>query len=114
MECKAPARDGLAKLVRDYGRENDERYTSHLNSSSPDSPLNVPVVGPAYSDQSPSVDGRQVLVRNFDANFARDPRIFVIGEDIGRVGDVDLVFEGLQAKGGEAGLTATAVRGAAV
>src|SRR5256712_1308294 len=114
MECKAPARDGLAKLVRDYGRENDERYTSHLNSSSPDSPLNVPVVGPAYSDQSPTVDGRQVLVRNFDANFARDPRIFVIGEDIGRLGDVNLVFEGLQAKYGELRLTDTGIREATI
>src|SRR5213080_4763108 len=48
---EAPARDELAKFVRDYGRENDERYNSHLYSSSPDSPLNVPVVGPAYSDR---------------------------------------------------------------
>ncbi|OLD52932.1 MAG: transketolase [Actinobacteria bacterium 13_1_40CM_2_66_13] len=111
---EAPARDELAKFVRDYGRENDERYNSHLYSSSPDSPLNVPVVGPAYSDQSPTVDGRQVLVRNFDANFARDPRIFVIGEDIGRLGDVNLVFEGLQAKYGELRLTDTGIREATI
>ena len=111
---EGPARDELAKFVRDYGRENDERYNSHLYSSSPDSPLNVPVVGPAYSDQSPTVDGRQVLVRNFDANFARDPRIFVIGEDIGRLGDVNLVFEGLQAKYGELRLTDTGIREATI
>ncbi|TMG59427.1 MAG: transketolase [Chloroflexi bacterium] len=111
---EAPARDELAKFVRDYGRENDERYNSHLYSSSPDSPLNVPIVGPAYSDQSPTVDGRQVLVRNFDANFARDPRIFVIGEDIGRLGDVNLVFEGLQAKYGELRLTDTGIREATI
>ena len=111
---EAPARDELAKFVRDYGRENDERYNSHLYSSSPDSPLNVPVVGPAYSDQSPTVDGRQVLVRNFDANFARDPRIFVIGEDIGRLGDVNLAFEGLQAKYGELRLTDTGIREATI
>jgi len=111
---EAPARDELAKFVRDYGRENDERYNSHLYSSSPDSPLNVPIVGPAYSDQSPTVDGRQVLVRNFDANFARDPRIFVIGEDIGRLGDVNLVFEGLQAKYGELRLMDTGIREATI
>jgi len=39
-----------------------------------------------FSDTSPKVDGRQVLLRNFDANFARDPRLFVIGEDVGRLG----------------------------
>src|SRR5207249_8311676 len=66
-----PARDELAKFVHDYRRENEERYNSHLYSGSPDSPLNVPVVPPAYSEKSPTVDGRQVLLRNFDANFAR-------------------------------------------
>ncbi|HYS98727.1 MAG TPA: thiamine pyrophosphate-dependent enzyme [Candidatus Dormibacteraeota bacterium] len=111
---ESPARDELAKFVRDYGRQNDERYNSHLYSSSPDSPLNVPVVAPAYSDKSPTVDGRQVLVRNFDANLERDPRIFVVGEDIGRLGDVNLVFEGLQAKYGQLRLTDTGIREATI
>ena len=111
---EGPARDELAKFVRDYGRLNDERYNSHLYSSSPDSPLNVPVVAPAYSDKSPTVDGRQVLVRNFDANLERDPRIFVVGEDIGRLGDVNLVFEGLQAKYGQLRLTDTGIREATI
>ncbi len=111
---EGPARDELAKFVRDYGRQNEERFNSHLYSSSPDSPLNVPVVPPAYSDMSPTVDGRQVLLRNFDANFARDPRIFVLGEDVGRLGDVNLVFEGLQAKHGELRLTDTGIREATI
>src|SRR6266576_3663762 len=111
---ESPARDELAKFVRDYGRQNDERYNSHLYSSSPDSPLNVPVVAPAYSDKSPTVDGRQVLVRNFDANLERDPRISVTGEDIGRLGDVNLVFEGLQAKYGQLRLTDTGIREATI
>ncbi|HEY3085429.1 MAG TPA: thiamine pyrophosphate-dependent enzyme [Candidatus Dormibacteraeota bacterium] len=110
----SPARTELAKFVEDYQRENVERYNSHLYSGSPDSPLNVPVVPPVYSDKSPTVDGRQVLVRNFDANFARDPRIFVIGEDVGKLGDVNLVFEGLQAKHGELRLTDTGIREATI
>jgi pyruvate/2-oxoglutarate/acetoin dehydrogenase E1 component/TPP-dependent pyruvate/acetoin dehydrogenase alpha subunit len=109
-----PARAELAKFVEDYRRQNDERYNSHLYSSSPDSPLHVPVVAPVYSDKSPTVDGRQVLLRNFDANFVRDPRIFVIGEDVGRLGDVNLVFEGLQAKHGELRLTDTGIREATI
>ena len=111
---ESPARAELAKFVEDYRRENVERYNSHLYSSSPDSPLNVPVVPPVYSDRSPVVDGRQVLLRNFDANFARDPRIFVIGEDVGRLGDVNLVFEGLQAKHGDLRLTDTGIREATI
>ena len=110
----SPARTELAKFVEEYRRQNVERYNSHLYSSSPDSPLNVPVVPPAYSENSPVVDGRNVLVRNFDANFARDPRIFVIGEDVGKLGDVNLVFEGLQAKYGDLRLTDTGIREATI
>jgi pyruvate/2-oxoglutarate/acetoin dehydrogenase E1 component/TPP-dependent pyruvate/acetoin dehydrogenase alpha subunit len=111
---ESPARTELAKFVAEYRRENVERYNSFLFSQSADSPLNVPVVAPEYSEKSPAVDGRQVLVRNFDANFARDPRIFVIGEDVGKLGDVNLVFEGLQAKFGDLRLTDTGIREATI
>ena len=110
----SPARAELAKFVQEYRNENNERYNSFLYSRSPESPLHVPVVAPVYSEKSPMVDGRQILVRNFDANFARDPRIFVIGEDVGRLGDVNLVFEGLQAKYGELRLTDTGIREATI
>ena len=93
------ARSELLGFVEAYGRENSERYNSHVYSNSPESPLKVPATPAAYSDTSPTLDGRMVLLRNFDANFARDPRIFVVGEDVGRLGDVNLVFEGLQAIG---------------
>lgn len=111
---ESPARAELAQFVAAYRRENAERYSSHLYSQSAESPLKVPAEPPVYSDHSPVVDGRQVLLRNFDANFARDPRIFVIGEDVGRLGDVNLVFEGLQAKYGELRLTDTGIREATI
>jgi pyruvate/2-oxoglutarate/acetoin dehydrogenase E1 component/TPP-dependent pyruvate/acetoin dehydrogenase alpha subunit len=110
----SPARTELAKFVEEYRRENHERYNSHLYSGSDESPLRVPVVPAVFSDTSPKVDGRQVLLRNFDANFARDPRLFVIGEDVGRLGDVNLVFEGLQAKYGELRITDTGIREATI
>ena len=110
----SPARTELAKFVEEYRRENHERYNSHLYSRSEESPLKVPVVPAAFSDTSPKVDGRQVLLRNFDANFARDPRLFVIGEDVGRLGDVNLVFEGLQAKYGALRITDTGIREATI
>jgi pyruvate/2-oxoglutarate/acetoin dehydrogenase E1 component/TPP-dependent pyruvate/acetoin dehydrogenase alpha subunit len=110
----SPARDELARFVEAYSRENRERYNSHVYSISTESPLNVPVVPAEYSDSSPTVDGRMVLLRNFDANFARDSRIFVIGEDVGKLGDVNLVFEGLQAKYGELRVTDTGIREATI
>ncbi len=110
----SPQRSELARFLEEYERENIERYNSHVYSRSEHSPLKVPVVPAEYSDKSPSVDGRQVLLRNFDANFARDPRLFVIGEDVGKLGDVNLVFEGLQAKYGELRVTDTGIREATI
>jgi 2-oxoisovalerate dehydrogenase E1 component len=40
----------------------------------------------------------------------RDPRIFVIGEDIGRIGDVNQAFAGLQQKHGRLRVTDTGIR----
>ncbi len=110
----SPQRSELARFVKDQQRENLERYNSHVYSRSEHSPLKVPVVPAEYSDRSPAVDGRQVLLRNFDVNFARDPRLFVIGEDVGRLGDVNLVFEGLQAKYGDLRITDTGIREATI
>jgi pyruvate/2-oxoglutarate/acetoin dehydrogenase E1 component/TPP-dependent pyruvate/acetoin dehydrogenase alpha subunit len=110
----SPARSELAKFASEYRRENEERYNSFLYSQSAESPMRVAVEPPVYSEKSQTVDGRQVLVRNFDANFGRDPRIFVIGEDVGKLGDVNLVFEGLQAKYGDLRLTDTGIREATI
>ena len=111
---ETPERAELAKFVEDYRGENDARYNSHLYSDSAESPLKVPAVPAVFSDSSMAVDGRLVLLRNFDANFARDPRLFVIGEDVGRLGDVNLVFEGLQAKYGDLRITDTGIREATI
>jgi len=112
-------RDGAAAgalrgFAKEYAARNDERYRSFLYSASPDSPLKVTPIAAEYSDRSESVDGRVVLLRNFDLNFARDPRLFVMGEDVGKLGDVNLVFEGLQAKYGERRFTDTGIREATI
>ena len=43
-----------------------------------------------------------------------DPRVLVMGEDVGKLGDVNLVFEGLQAKYGERRFTDTGIREATI
>ena len=112
-------RDGAASgalraFATDFAARNSERYATHLYSSSADSPLKVAPVAAEYSDRSETVDGRIALLRNFDLNFARDRRLFVMGEDVGRLGDVNLVFEGLQAKYGERRFTDTGIREATI
>jgi pyruvate/2-oxoglutarate/acetoin dehydrogenase E1 component/TPP-dependent pyruvate/acetoin dehydrogenase alpha subunit len=106
----AADREPLLRFTEGHRAQALARYASHLYSDGPNSPLRVPVVPAHYPDQPQSVDGRQVLLSCFDANFARDPRIFAIGEDVGVLGDVNLVFEGLQARHGELRLTDTGIR----
>jgi pyruvate/2-oxoglutarate/acetoin dehydrogenase E1 component/TPP-dependent pyruvate/acetoin dehydrogenase alpha subunit len=104
----------LAAFTAELRAENDERFNSHLLSRSAESPARIEQLPAAYSDGSETVDGRLVLVRCFDANLGRDPRIHVIGEDIGRLGDVNLAFEGLQAKHGPLRVTDTGIREATI
>ncbi|HEY8806182.1 MAG TPA: thiamine pyrophosphate-dependent enzyme [Candidatus Limnocylindria bacterium] len=108
------ASNALRAFAKEYAERNAERYGSFLYSRSADSPLNVTPIAAEYSDRSESIDGRIVLLRNFDLNFARDPRLFVMGEDVGKLGDVNLVFEGLQAKYGDRRFTDTGIREATI
>lgn len=109
-----PIRDELRTLVRDLVDANQRRYRSHAYSESPESPLTMPEIAPTYSDGSELVDGRLVLVRSFEERFAADPRVFVIGEDVGVLGDVNLVFEGLHEKFGHLRLIDTGIREATI
>ena len=109
-----PARAELAAFVEEYRAENEQRFNSQLYSRSTDSPLRVGALPPRYEESAATVDGRIVLLRCFDANLARDPRIVILGEDVGKLGDVNLVFEGLQAKHGEQRVVDTGIREATI
>jgi pyruvate/2-oxoglutarate/acetoin dehydrogenase E1 component/TPP-dependent pyruvate/acetoin dehydrogenase alpha subunit len=113
-EQRGPARDALAAFTERYGRENQERYSSHLLSSSDASPLRIVPVAPRYTPDAETVDGRVVLLRCFDAHLTRDPRVVVLGEDVGVLGDVNLVYEGLQAKYGKTRVIDTGIREATI
>jgi len=108
------ARQPLLHFLEAHREEAQGRYASHLYSESAESPLEVPVVAAEYAGQAEMVDGRMVLLRNFEAAFERDPRLFVLGEDVGRLGDVNLVFEGMQARFGDLRLTDTGIREATI
>ena len=104
----------LAAFVESYRKRNDELFNSHLYSGSAESPLRIGAVAPLYADDAGTVDGRMVLLRCFDENLARDPRIVILGEDVGKLGDVNLVFEGLQAKHGDQRVIDTGIREATI
>ncbi len=90
--------------------ENADRFNSYLYSQSDQAALLVEEIKPEYHESSPLVDGREVLQACFDAILARDPRVFAIGEDVGRIGDVNQAFAGLQEKYGDLRVTDTGIR----
>ena len=104
------ARDELVEWLRNAEADNFDRYSSHLHSISDESALKVERTEAVYSDTSPLIDGREVLQACFDAALARDPRVLAFGEDVGKIGDVNQGFAGLQSKYGELRVTDTGIR----
>jgi pyruvate/2-oxoglutarate/acetoin dehydrogenase E1 component/TPP-dependent pyruvate/acetoin dehydrogenase alpha subunit len=79
---------------------NSDRYSSNLHSHSVHRALNVTTEEAIYAPDAPLKDGREILQACFDANLERDPRVFAFGEDLGKIGDVNQGFAGLQEKYG--------------
>lgn len=100
----------LIRYLEDYAHMNERRYSSHLISESARSPFAVRELKPTWSTKPEKVDGRQVIQKFFDIHLKRDPRVFIVGEDIGQLGGVNLEFEGLQEKHGELRVTDTGIR----
>ncbi|HEX2054612.1 MAG TPA: thiamine pyrophosphate-dependent enzyme [Actinomycetota bacterium] len=105
-----PARGNLVEFLSRMESENDRRFNSHLYSESDESPLRVAERKPTYSATSEVVDGRQVLQRCFDHHLKKDARLFIVGEDVGKLGDVNLVFQDLNARYGDLRVTDTGIR----
>jgi pyruvate/2-oxoglutarate/acetoin dehydrogenase E1 component/TPP-dependent pyruvate/acetoin dehydrogenase alpha subunit len=91
-----------------------ERYDSYLYLSGPGSVLSVPEVKPIYSENAPVLNGFEVLNANFDAILKREPRFIAFGEDLGRMGDVNQGFRGLQDKYGLLRVADTGIREATI
>lgn len=90
-------------------RKYDE-YSSYLQSESRWSAAKVPVVAPAFSEDSPIVNGFEVMNKFFDLVLSRDPRVIAFGEDVGDIGDVNQGLAGMQKKHGLLRVTDTGIR----
>ncbi len=108
------AKDELLAWLEKQNENNRDRYNSHLYSESPYSPLKVKENEPVYDEQAKRVDGRVVLRDNFDAIFSKYPNTVVFGEDVGRLGDVNLGLEGMQEKYGSFRVSDTGIREATI
>ena len=107
-------REALLRWGKVNRNKNSERYNSKLHSENSESPLFIEGVPVKYAADAPLVDGREILQANFDKLFSDDPRLVAFGEDLGKIGDVNQGFAGLQSKYGELRITDTGIREATI
>lgn len=104
------ARRELAQWLETQQGAAADRYNSNLFSQSADAATLKEAIAAEYPADAPLLDGREVLNACFDAHLTRDPTIFAFGEDVGRIGDVNQGFAGLQDKYGPLRVADTGIR----
>lgn len=104
----------LRNFYENLLQDNREKFSSHLYSESAYSALRVKEVPAVFSADSVSLNGYEILNKFFDLTFAANPAVFAFGEDLGKIGDVNQGFAGLQDKFGELRITDTGIREATI
>jgi pyruvate/2-oxoglutarate/acetoin dehydrogenase E1 component/TPP-dependent pyruvate/acetoin dehydrogenase alpha subunit len=107
---KSNERNELLALLNEFTAQNQTRYNTNVYSQSNESALKVTEIKPVYSSDSKVLDGREIMQACFDEALKRDKRIVAFGEDVGKIGDVNQGFAGLQEKYGELRVTDTGIR----
>ncbi|HSG38291.1 MAG TPA: transketolase C-terminal domain-containing protein, partial [Thermoanaerobaculia bacterium] len=105
-----PAARRVVEWKQEQDRINEDRYNSHLYNVTESSALKVEPVAPTYGPDAPVLNGFEVLNACFDAALSRLPNVIALGEDVGKIGDVNQGFAGLQAKHGPLRVTDTGIR----
>ncbi len=99
--------------VKDYydelKKESYELYGSYLYDESPKSSQLIKTTPPEYSDESLH-NGYEIINKYFDELLLNNPKVVAFGEDVGKIGDVNQGFAGLQARYGENRVFDTGIR----
>jgi pyruvate/2-oxoglutarate/acetoin dehydrogenase E1 component/TPP-dependent pyruvate/acetoin dehydrogenase alpha subunit len=103
-------KSGLEKWLWEWKNDISNRYHTHLINEKSTSALRVAEVKPEFSDDSKKINGYQVLNNFFDGALKKYPELIAFGEDVGKIGDVNQGFAGLQAKHGEQKVFDTGIR----
>lgn len=96
-----PSADAVREYYATYLSKYQEVYSSHLHSQSERNALSIAEVKPEYADDAETLNGFEILNRTFDHLLTSHPEVIAFGEDVGKIGDVNQGFAGLQEKHGE-------------
>ncbi len=90
--------------------ENKQLFNSHLyfNPNGAVLSKSLPII--EYNENAAPLNGYEILNHYFNELFSINPLVVAFGEDLGRIGDVNQGFAGLQLKYGETRIFDTGIR----
>ncbi|MDA8930115.1 thiamine pyrophosphate-dependent enzyme [Bacteroidia bacterium] len=96
-----PLAADLHAFYTSYLAKYQDVYSSHLHSKSEQRSLAIQEVKPTYADDAEELNGFEILNKTFDHLLSTHPEVIAFGEDVGKIGDVNQGFAGLQDKHGD-------------
>jgi pyruvate/2-oxoglutarate/acetoin dehydrogenase E1 component/TPP-dependent pyruvate/acetoin dehydrogenase alpha subunit len=106
----APSATAIREYYKQLKIENNAIYHTYLYNEGPKSALKVKGVKAEYQPNAPIVNGFEILNKYFDLLFGANKKVFAFGEDVGKIGDVNQGFAGLQEKHGANRIFDTGIR----
>lgn len=104
----------LASFADAYSKKYSKHYDRFALCESEKSPLRIESCAVDFGKKPEKIEGRQIIQKYFDKKMTQDSRVFVFGEDVGKIGGVNTEFEGLQEKYGKLRCTDTGIREATI
>jgi hypothetical protein len=108
------AGEDILNCVAEWRRDREfavaAMYDDELYSSGVESALNVAEVKPQYGGEAVEKNGSEIINACFDAALQRYPNLIALGEDVGKLGDVNQGCAGLQEKYGFYRVSDTGIR----
>jgi pyruvate/2-oxoglutarate/acetoin dehydrogenase E1 component/TPP-dependent pyruvate/acetoin dehydrogenase alpha subunit len=104
----------LHSFYQELSRENVRLYNTHLYHEGRRRIENIESVPVRYTEDSPILNGYEILNKYFDELFAHNPKVMAFGEDLGQIGDVNQGFAGLQLKYGKGRISDSGIRETAI
>ncbi len=95
-------------------KDGFDRYSTDLYCETDRAAWKIKEVKPIFTENSPMVNGREILRDNWDKVFEKNPLVVAFGEDVGGIGGVNQSYEGIQAKYGKDRITDTGIREATI
>ncbi|RYD51171.1 MAG: transketolase [Sphingobacteriales bacterium] len=113
-DASSPAVAALRQYAQELREKAADQFNSNLHSTSAKNALKVPAVAAQYGSDAQQLNGYEVLNKYFDELFTQNPAVIAFGEDLGKIGDVNQGFAGLQEKHGAARIFDTGIREATI